>query len=108
MSGTATPYSIEELQQLAAHCTEREDSANKVERFVKKCAAAVLLRRQMGKVFHGVVTGVTSRGSWVRVSHPEVEGKLVGDTREADVGDHVQVRLVSADPEHGFIDFALA
>jgi exoribonuclease-2 len=108
MSGTDAPYSIEELQQLAAHCTEREDSANKVERFVKKCAAAVVLRRRMGEVFQGIVSGVTSRGTWVRVSHPEVEGKLIGDTRDADVGDHVQVRLVSVDPEHGFIDFALA
>ena len=107
LSRTAPPYSKEELNALAAHCTEREDAANKVERFVKKCAAAVLLRTRIGEVFNGVVSGVTDRGSWVRISHPQVEGKIVGRPRRVDVGDRVRVRLDSVDAEQGFIDFEL-
>ena len=107
LSRTAPSYSKEELDGLAAHCTEREDAANKVERFVKKCAAAVLLRPRIGEVFDGVISGVTDRGSWVRISHPQVEGKIVGHTRRVDVGDRVHVRLESVDAEQGFIDFQL-
>jgi exoribonuclease-2 len=107
-SAVTPPYSIAELDQLAVHCTERENAANKVERFVKKCAAAALLLPRIGELFDGIVTGVTSRGTWVRISRPEVEGKVFGATSELDVGDHIQVRLISADPEQGFIDFDLA
>ena len=107
LSRTAPPYSKQELAALAAHCTERENAANKVERFVKKCAAAVLLRTRIGEIFNGVVSGVTDRGSWVRISHPQVEGKIVGQSRRLDVGDRVRVRLESVDAEQGFIDFEL-
>jgi len=107
-AATPPPYSIEELDQLAVHCTERENAANKVERFVRKCAAAALLLPRIGELFDGIVTGVTSRGTWVRISRPEVEGKVFGATSELDVGDHIQVRLISADPEQGFIDFDLS
>src|SRR5215475_9516430 len=71
LSGSRPPYSMEELSAFATHCTERENAANKVERFVKKCAAAVLLRARIGDVFEGVITGVTERGTWVRISHPQ-------------------------------------
>ncbi len=108
LSKSASPYSFEELQTLAVHCTEREDSASKVERLVKKCAAAVLLQSRIGDLFEGVVTGVTNRGTWVRVTHPQVEGKLVETRSQLDVGQRVQVRLSLTDVEHGFIDFALA
>ena len=107
LSARKSCYSGEELSALAVHCTERENAANKVERFVKKCAAAVLLRTRIGEVFDGIVTGVTDRGTWVRVSHPPVEGKIVERKHTVDVGDHVRVRLASVDPERGFIDFNL-
>jgi len=99
---------MEELSAVAVHCTERENAANKVERFVKKCAAAVLLSGRIGEVFEGVITGVTDRGTWVRILHPHVEGKIVERHEGLDVGDRVRVRLASVDAEHGFIDFALA
>ncbi len=104
----APPYSMEELNALALHCTERENAANKVERFVRKCAAAVFLRTRIGERFQGVISGVTDRGTWIRISHPPVEGKIVGPARNVDVGDTVPVRLVTADAERGFIDFELA
>jgi exoribonuclease-2 len=107
MNGNTHTYSIEELQALATHCTEREDAAHKVERQVKKCAAAVLLERRIGESFDGIVTGVTDRATWVRLTHPPVEGRIAGDPRHVDVGDRVRVRLVSTDAQRGFIDFAL-
>jgi len=105
LAKSQAPYSVAELNSLAAHCTERENAANKVERFVKKCAAAVLLIDRIGEQFDGVISGVTDRGTWVRLSHPPLEGKIVRTRRDVDVGDRVRVRLAFVDVERGFIDF---
>jgi VacB/RNase II family 3'-5' exoribonuclease len=99
------PYNESELVALAARCTQQEDNANKVERAVRKSAAALLLERRIGAKFDSVVTGASPKGTWVRIWNPSVEGKLdVGDERYQ-VGDHVRVRLVHTDVERGFIDF---
>ena len=79
-----------------------------MERFVKKCAAAVVLEKRIGELFDAVVSGINEDGTWVRVSHPLVEGKLLEDTRRLDVGHRLRVRLASTDPERGFIDFEVA
>jgi exoribonuclease-2 len=102
-----SPYSVDDLRALASRCTQKEDDANKVERLVKKCLAAAMLRSRIGEVFDGIVSGVNDDGTWVGVLHPPVEGKLHGVTRHLDVGHRVQVRLVSVNPERGFIDFEL-
>jgi exoribonuclease-2 len=105
---TQPPYSLAELAPLAAHCTKQEDAANKVERLVRKAAAALWLSDRVGQEFDAVVTGASKKGTWVRLCKPPVEGKLVDANREPvlDVGDRVRVRLVHTDPEKGFIDFA--
>src|SRR5437868_3530146 len=102
LAGASPAYSAGELAALAAHCTEREDAANKVERSVKKCAAAVLLQNKIGHLFDGVVTGVTDRGTWARISHPPVEGKIIDHGGGLDVGDRVRLRLAFVNPERGF------
>ncbi|HLQ77088.1 MAG TPA: RNB domain-containing ribonuclease [Terriglobia bacterium] len=107
IAGQKIPYSASELDALARHCTEKEDDANKVERFVRKCAAATLLMSRIGQKFSAVVSGVSRDGTWVRLSHPPVEGKLAGPPPNLDVGDRVKVQLISANPEKGFIDFEL-
>jgi exoribonuclease-2 len=108
IAGTKNPYSPSELVDLARHCTEKEDDANKVERFVRKCAAATLLASRIGQKFSAVVSGVSRDGTWVRLSSPPIEGKLSDPPRNLDVGDSVQVRLISTNPEKGFIDFEIA
>lgn len=105
LAGQASPYSIEELEQLAAHCTKQEDAANKVERQVRKAAAALLVESRIGEVFDAIVTGASNKGTWVRVASPPIEGKLVKGERDLDVGDRVRVRLQSVNAERGFIDF---
>lgn len=99
------PYSNEELASIAARCTEREDAENKVERTIRKTAAALLLRDRIGETFDGIVTGANNKGTFVRTIRPPAEGMVVRQHEGFDVGDRVRVKLVSADPNRGFIDF---
>jgi len=100
-----SPYDPAALEEIARHCTKREDEANKVERLVRKSAAAILLQSRTGDWFEGVVTGASEKGTWVRVFHPSVEGRLERGFQGLDVGDRVRVRLDSVDVGRGFIDF---
>jgi len=106
LGGVTTPYQLPELSQLAAHCTKQEDAANKVERLVRKAAAALWMSNRVGEVFEGVVTGASAKGTWVRLRSPLVEGRVQRGEKGLDVGDRVRVRLLSTDPDQGFIDFA--
>lgn len=106
LSGAPPAYTLEELTPLAAHCTKQEDGANKVERLVRKAAAALWLSDRIGQQFDAVVTGASKKGTWVRLSKPPIEGKLEHGFEGLDVGDRVRVRLIHTDPERGFIDFA--
>jgi VacB/RNase II family 3'-5' exoribonuclease len=105
LAGRASPYALDELERLAAHCTKQEDAANKVERQVRKSAAALVLESRIGAGFDGIVTGASNKGTWVRVGNPPVEGKVVKGERGLDVGDRVRVRLTGVNVERGFIDF---
>ena len=58
------------------HCTEEEDAAKKVERQVGKSAAAMLLESRIGEQFDAIVTGASDKGTWVRIVHPPIEGRL--------------------------------
>ncbi len=105
-TGAAPPYSDDELAQIAAHCTERENAARKVERTMRKIVAATLLSSRIGQTFDAIVTGVTDKGTFARLLHPPAEGRIMRGEHGLDVGDHVKVRLIATDPERGFIDFA--
>jgi len=102
----SAPYTIEELEVIAEHCTRMEDAARKIERTTLKAAIATILSKRVGEEFEAIVTGVKSKGTFVRITDPPAEGMLVQGARGLDVGDRIRVRLVSTDPEHGFIDFA--
>jgi exoribonuclease-2 len=108
LDGRPSPYANGELASLAQHCTDQEDAANKVERLVRKAAAALLLQDRIGERFDGVVTGASDKGTWARVFQPPVEGKVVRGAEGLEVGDKVRVKLLATDVEHGFIDFARA
>jgi len=106
LAGRPPAYGDAELDGLASHCTAQEDAATKVERQVRKSAAAMLLAPRIGERFDALVTGAAEKGTWVRVLRPAVEGRLVRGFDGLDVGDPVQVELVHVDVERGFIDFA--
>lgn len=108
LAGDRPAYEEDELAALAQHCTEQEDNADKVERQVRKSAAALLLSSRIGERWDAIVTGASSKGTWVRISQPSIEGRVVRGFEGMDVGERVRVELVHTDVEQGFIDFAKA
>jgi VacB/RNase II family 3'-5' exoribonuclease len=108
LTGQAVPYAEDELRSLAAHCTEQEGNAAKVERQIRKSAAAMLLESRIGQQFDALVTGASDEGVWVRIMQPVAEGRLVKGFDGLDVGDAVRVQLTHTDVPRGFIDFVRA
>ncbi|MDE3199755.1 MAG: RNB domain-containing ribonuclease [Acidobacteriota bacterium] len=100
------PYSQDDLEAIAQRCTLMEDAARKVEREMQKRIAAVVLHPRIGQSFRGIITGVNQYGTFVRTLDPHAEGMVVRGGKGLDVGDKVIVKLVSTNPERGFIDFA--
>jgi VacB/RNase II family 3'-5' exoribonuclease len=105
LEGIPSPYRMEDLESLAAHCTAEEDAANKVERQVIKSAAALLLERRIGEQFDALATGASTKGTWVRLISLPVEGRLMHGFEGVDVGDRLHVRLDSVDVKRGYINF---
>jgi len=99
------PYTDAELGTIAAHCTERENAANHVERIVRKAAAASLLAHRIGAQFEAIVTGVNRDGTYVRLISPPVEGRVMRGQDGMDVGERVTVRLIATDERKGHVDF---
>ncbi|MBA2703832.1 MAG: RNB domain-containing ribonuclease [Blastocatellia bacterium] len=108
MTNQSPPYEGNELKEIARRCTERGDAARKVQRKMRKVAAALLLRNQIGKKFDAIVTGVSEKGTYARIISPPVDGRVMRGEQGLRVGDKTLVRLLSTDPERGFIDFARA
>lgn len=106
LAGARSPYANDELGRLAEHCTLQQKNAEKVERQVAKSAAALILSSRLGATFRGIVTGASDKGIWVRISGPTTEGRVVRGAEGLDVGDRVTVKLLRADVERGYIDFA--
>ena len=105
LDGGKLPYTAEELGALATHCTEQQVNADKVERSVRKSAAALLLAPRIGQGFDAIVTGASEKGTWVRIQEPLAEGRVVRGFEGLDVGERVRVELVHTDAARGFIDF---
>ena len=107
-NGGKSPYDEDALMEIARRCTEMEDESRKVERLVRKKAAAMLMMDRIGEEFTAIVTGASPKGTYVRVLAPAVEGRVTRGFEALDVGDTVRVRLTRADPEKGYIDFETA
>jgi exoribonuclease-2 len=105
LSGSSMPYNQDELVELAKHCTQKENDAKKVERLVAKSAAAMLLSSRTGEQFDSIVTGASDKGTWVRLLHPPIEGKLESGFEGIDVGHRLRVQLVRTNVDRGYIDF---
>ncbi|MGA2624880.1 MAG: RNB domain-containing ribonuclease [Bacteroidota bacterium] len=105
MAEGPVPYATDDLETLAKHCTENEDVAKKVERQVEKSAAAMVLESRIDRRFDAIVTGASAKGTWVRLLHPPIEGRLVSGFEGLDVGHRLRVQLLHTDVERGYIDF---
>ena len=105
LAGRGAPYKDDELGAIARTCTEKENAAKKVEREMSKRIAAVAMSHRIGETFDAIVTGVTPKGTFVRVLTPHVEGLLARGAQGVDVGDKLRVTLVRADADRGYIDF---
>jgi VacB/RNase II family 3'-5' exoribonuclease len=105
IAGNPIPYSTEQLEQIAQHCTLKEDDVKKVERQVEKSANAILMEFRIGEKFEAIVTGASPKGTWVRLFNPHVEGKLVTGSNGLKVGQKLKVRLSNINVEQGYIDF---
>ncbi len=99
------PYSEDELIDYAARCTDRDKAAKKVERFMRKAAAAVLLSGRIGEFFDAIVTGASDKGTYARLVTPPVEGRIMRGEKGLVVGQKIRVRLISMNPYKGQIDF---
>ena len=100
-----SPYTDEELTDQSAWLSSREKGSKKVERFMRKAAAAVLLQNRIGESFDALVTGASEKGTYVRLISPPAEGRVMQGERGLMVGQKVRVRLLKTDPFSGFIDF---
>jgi exoribonuclease-2 len=105
LSQKVSPYGPHELQDLAAWLTDRDKASQKVERFMRKASAAVLLEGRVGEIFAAFVTGVTVHGTFVRVVSPPAEGKITRGGENLKVGQKLEVVLAGTDPYRGHIDF---
>jgi exoribonuclease R len=106
MAGSGAPYSDDALIEIARRCTDREDAARKVERTMRKVAAATLFASRVGERFAAIITGASPKGVYARVLSVPIEGRVVRGSAALDVGATVQLTLVSTNPQKGHIDFA--
>ena len=97
----SNPYSDDDLDGIAKNCTVKEDAARKVEREMTKRMSAIAMSGRIGEVFDAIVTGANSKGTFVRVLKPHVEGMLVQGQQGLDVGDSLRAKLVRTDVQAG-------
>ncbi len=105
IAGNSIPYSTEQMEQIAQHCTLKENDVKKVERQVEKSANAILMESRIGEIFEAIVSGASPKGTWIRLFHPYVEGKLVNGFKGLKVGHKLKARLTHINMELGYIDF---
>ncbi|MFA5222006.1 MAG: ribonuclease catalytic domain-containing protein, partial [Methanoregula sp.] len=71
------PYTLDDLTGQALWLTDREKGSKKVERFMRKAAAAVLLMDRIGESFEAFVTGASEKGTYVRLMAIPAEGRVI-------------------------------
>ena len=104
LAGVPSPYTRKELIEHAAWCTDRDKSSKKVERFMRKVEAAMIMQGRVGEIFDAIVTGASEKGTYVRLMDPPVEGRVTRGAERMTVGQKVRVRLINLDPAQGHID----
>lgn len=116
-------------EELCKHCSAMEQTAANAERASIKYKQVEFMSDKLGKVFDGVISGVTEWGLYVELNENKCEGlvpirDLEGDYYEFDeknycligrrtkkryqLGDPLAIKVVQANLERKQLDFALA
>jgi ribonuclease R len=122
------PPNPDRLQELAVHCSRREERAVSAERAHLKIKQLQYLAQHVGEDFSGIISGVIGVGFFVELADTLVEGfvhlSTLGDDwyefQEQDyalvgrrtrkvlrLGDVVRIKVSSVSVEEGFADFSL-
>lgn len=122
----AKSVNYNELSEVAKHVSECEETATKAERASVKYMQVRYLDTKIGKVFDGIISGVTEWGLYVQLTQSGCDGlvpiRMLGDDfyemdeagfsligrrtkRVYRLGESIRVRVVSCDPERRLIDF---
>lgn len=117
----------ENLDYIAANCSEREQKAVEAEREVTDMKMAEYMEDKIGSIYEGIISGVTNYGLFIKLDNL-IEGLVHINTIETDyytyvpeifslvghatkktyrLGDKVKVKVVSASKEAKTIDFVL-
>ncbi len=108
LDGKPGPYNDNDLAAIATNCTQKGDAARKVEREMSKRMSAVAMSHRIGETFDAIITGVTPKGTFLRVMQPHIEGLLTQGAQALHVGDKIKAKLTRTDVQKGFIDFVKA
>lgn len=130
LSGKGESWSLEELEEMARHCTDMEIQAQTAERDSIKEYQARWMHKFVGEEFDGHISGVTDFGMFVQIDENRCEGLIRmnairrGEYMQYDeknyrliaarsgetftLGDPLRVRVVRADAEKRQVDFILA
>ncbi|MBI3189418.1 MAG: ribonuclease R, partial [Ignavibacteriales bacterium] len=120
---------ISKLPEMCEHSSSMERNAMEAERASVKVMQVEYMKRHLGDVFHGIISGVTNFGMFIELTDLLVEGLIrlrdmdddyyIFDERKYSLigrrtkkrfrlGDKVTVKVVRVDPEKRMIDFLLA
>lgn len=116
-------------EDLAIHSSERERDAQEAERTSIKYKQVQYMADRIGKVFTGIVTGVTDWGIYVAEEKSRAEGMIKLRSLEGDyytydekkrtvsgeksnhiirIGDKIKIKVLKADADEGVIDYELS
>lgn len=105
--GEECPYTVEELEEVAAHFNQQQRAIQKVEQRVHRSATAKLMKSRVGESFDGRYHKELRNGTLVRLKEPYVTG-MVKQKLQGEPGDELRVTLTGVDVEKGHVDFKVA
>lgn len=121
-------YGEEELERMATHLSDRERVAMEAEREMEDRIRILFMKDRIGQVYDGIISHITSYGFFVELFDVFVEGIVLLSTLYDDyyafeeekfrligrrtrrifrIGDHVTVRVETADVEKKLLHFSL-
>jgi exoribonuclease R len=107
--GRPSPVEVETLAKVAEVMNQAETKSSRLDRRVVDVAEAWTLRGRVDERFPAVVLGVRGREVEVQIEEPPVRADAARPEhgRWLELGERVQVRLASVDPEEGKLAFTL-